>query len=159
MFRRLFVRIKKRIKELIDYMSKTFNKDILLQGISNQQSSEWGKLEQILLTTTLATLAASATFLTGKGGTYAHRGVLGTSWILLCASLVSLMLSYAFSEYFTKTLISRVKKQPNVVVEEDFEKLKSKGAMLGITITNYLALACTIFGIIVLVIFAYLNLS
>jgi hypothetical protein len=131
----------------------------VLNSVVTQKSESWLKLENILLTATMGILGASSIGFTLKGGTFARPTFLKISWILLSASLVFLLASYAVFEYFASDLIKKLKKQPDVFPEEDFEGLKNKIAMMGIAITNYLSLACTISGILFMVAFGYVNIA
>ena len=135
------------------------NRTSVEQIVQERNSREWEKLEKILLTIVGGTLAASATLFVNNDMHFIHKTMLAVAWISLSLSLIFLLSSYAFSEYFTSTLLLRVRAQPEELSVEVFESLKSRTALWGIRITNYGALLLGVAGIVFLAFFAFSNIS
>lgn len=145
--------------KIISFM-REFSKYVAIDNIATHRSNEWNKLENILLTTTLAILGGSGVVGLGISKTVVlkYHHVLAFSWVLLSLSLIFLMLSYAFCDYLTWDLVKKLKGQPEMISEEIIEGLKSKIASRGLSAMNYASLICTILGIILLILFVYLNI-
>lgn len=131
----------------------------MLFNAINHKQAEWEKLERILLTIDGGTLALSVTLLTNRLVKLVHPLILRFSWGFLAASLVFLLLSYAFEEAASCLFISRLKKfEPESILQSETEKLKSKTLELGTSLSNYASLIATILGMVLLVVFGFFNI-
>ncbi len=146
---------------LVYYLSRVVNivdKVQLLNYIRQHKGSEWEKLEKILLTVVGVILGASVTLFINKGGSFNHRHVLGFAWLLLSISLVSLLLSYAFSDILASYLLRKIDAMPQIS-QDEYKQMVENWWYKMTNIANYAALVCAVSGIITLVLFGYFNVS
>lgn len=135
------------------------NKYHLLESYNNHRKEEWQSLERILLTVDGGVLGLTVSFFTNHVGSFVNPVLLRASWVLLAVSLIFLLASYAFSEYFNEDIIRKISRQDDALLESTLESLKCNWAHIGIYVTNYGALTCSIFGVIALVAFGIYNIS
>jgi len=112
-------------------MTGLISKELAQKTVEDRKASEWEKLEKILLTVVGGSLGASATFFANNNEAhFTHRHILAFSWIFLSISLVSLLLSYIYSDYFTSDLLKKMKEdKTNPFTVDIFESLKSRKAL------------------------------
>jgi len=127
-----------------------------VENIRKDREKEWEKLEKILLTIDGGALALTISVFADRSTSLSHPLLLKLSWISFFISILSLLLTYVFYEWFAVDLARKVQRRTYDPIDE--AKARNGLIWFAVLSLNYVALGFGVLGMSLLVFFGLYSL-